>query len=225
MIKVIYVIIFIVAGIIGGNGAVYVFNRLPAKWLSDYGEEPKEDVLQRQRINSTPWKALFSCILVLTGVYLSTIDPLYAAAAVIVAFLLILISIADAKYMIVPDEICIALAVCACGFVRYHGEPLDIMWGGLAGAGIMLLIAYIGKLVYKRDAMGMGDVKLMCAVGLMVGLRGVIYVFIGASVFSAMAFGILLLRKRIKKDDYQPMGPYIACACLVYILVFWPLQW
>ena len=225
MVKILIIAAFVIVGILGGNGAVYVFNHLPAKWLCDYGEVPAEDKLQRQRINSTPWKVLFSCLLVLIGVYLSTIDPLYAAAVVITTFLLILISIADAKYMIVPDEIVIALGICACGFVAYHKAPLDILWGGLAGAGIMLLIAFIGKLIYKQEAMGMGDVKLMAAIGLIVGLRGAIYTFIAGSIFSAMGLTILLLRKRIKKDDYQPMGPYIACGYLVYVLVFWPMQW
>ena len=128
MVKVVIIAVYVVVGIVLGNGSVYVFNHLPAKWLCDYGEIPAEDKLKRQRITSTPWKVIFSCLLVLVGVYLSTIDPLYAAAAVVTAFLLILISISDAKYMIVPDEIVIALGICACGFVRYHDEPLDILF-------------------------------------------------------------------------------------------------
>ena len=48
----------IAAGIIMGCGAVYIFNKIPGKWLCDYGKEPDEELLHptRQRINSVPWK-------------------------------------------------------------------------------------------------------------------------------------------------------------------------
>lgn len=225
MVKIIYVTAAVVLGILGGNGAVYVFNRMPAKWLTDYGEAPKEDLLQRQRLNSTPWKVIFSCLMIATGVYLVYIDPLYALGADITVFLLILVSVADAKYMIVPDEVCIALALCSAGFVKFHDKPVDILFGGLAGAGIMLAIAFIGKLIYKRETMGMGDVKLMAAVGLIAGLRGTVIIYIAASILAAMAYALLLARRRIKSTDVQPFGPYIGCGYLIYLLVLWPLQW
>ncbi len=225
MINVLWLALAVILGILGGNGAVYVFNKMPAKWLSDYGESPGEDLLQRQRINSTPWKVLFSCLLVLAGAYLALKDPLYALAVMITFFLLILISIADAKYMIVPDQLCIALALCAAGFVPYHDKPADILFGGLAGAGIMFLTALAGRLVYKRETLGMGDVKLMAAAGLILGFRGIIFCMIGASLLAAAAFAVMLAGKRIKAGDVQPLGPYIACAYAVYVLVFWPGQW
>jgi hypothetical protein len=34
----------IVLGVILGSGAVYVFNRIPAAWLTDYGEEPSDEL-------------------------------------------------------------------------------------------------------------------------------------------------------------------------------------
>ncbi len=48
MFKIIWIGAFTVLGVLLGNGAVYVFNRLPASWLCDYGEVPKEDLLMRQ---------------------------------------------------------------------------------------------------------------------------------------------------------------------------------
>lgn len=32
----------VLAGILMGNGAVYLFNHMPAKWFTDYGEKPCE---------------------------------------------------------------------------------------------------------------------------------------------------------------------------------------
>ena len=35
----------IAAGILLGNGAVYFFNKMPGKWLCDYGHEPYEELM------------------------------------------------------------------------------------------------------------------------------------------------------------------------------------
>ncbi|MDR0425496.1 MAG: hypothetical protein LBH39_08635, partial [Clostridiales Family XIII bacterium] len=48
-------------GVLAGYGAVYVFNRIPAKWLCDYGEEP-EDRHMPPRIGKYPWGPLFSLV-------------------------------------------------------------------------------------------------------------------------------------------------------------------
>ena len=74
----------IAVGTIAGNGAVYFFNRIPARWLCDYGQEPDEELLHptRQRVRSTPWKYVFSGLFIAIGIYLAIDSPLYALAAV-----------------------------------------------------------------------------------------------------------------------------------------------
>lgn len=219
MAKIIWILVFIIIGILGGNGAVYAFNKLPASWLCDYGEKPKEDLLMRQRINSTPWKVLFSCFLVAAGVFLAGDDPIYAAACVCLFWILILISIADAKYMIVPDQLCFLCVFTALGFHNYRDNPLDMFYGALAGGGIMLLIALVSKLISHRETLGGGDIKLMTCLGFVLGFRGTVICLIGTSILSAMAFLILMAWKKIKLKDYQPLAPYISASVAIYLLV------
>ena len=218
--QIIGVIVAMILGIIGGNGAVYAFNHIPAQWLCDYGEVPKEDKLQRQRINSRPWKALFSVLMVAGGVKLAADDFLFAMPVMAAMWLLIIISIADAKYMIIPDQAVIALAVCSVGFVNYHSNPLDMLYGVLCGGGVMLLMA---RLISGKEAMGFGDVKLMAALGFITGLKGIITVIIGMSVISAMAFTVLIAMKKIKRTASKPLGPYISAAAVIYMLVIWQI--
>lgn len=225
MLRIIWILIYAAAGVLFGCGAVFVFNRLPASWLCDYGEVPKEDLLQRQRINSTPWKGLFSCFFVAAGAYLAYIDPLYAAAGIVLFWFLILIAVADAKYMIVPDQLCFMVAICSLGFINYHHKPVEMFYGALIGGGVMLLVALAGKLISKKDVLGMGDVKLMGALGFALGNDGIIAVIIGSSVLSAMAFSLMILWKKTGLKDSKPLGPYIAAAAAIYILVIWPIQW
>ncbi len=223
ILQIVSMTVALILGIIGGNGAVYVFNHIPAQWLCDYGEVPKEDKLRRQRINSRPWKALFSVLMVTGGVKLAAEDLLFALPVMAVMWLLIIISIADAKYMIIPDQAVIALAVCAVGFVNYHDNPLDMLYGALCGGGVMLLMALLGRLISGKEAMGFGDVKLMAALGFITGLRGIIAVIIGMSVISAMAFTVLIALKKIKRTDSRPLGPYISAAAVIYMLVIWQI--
>ena len=217
------VILAVVLGVLGGNGAVYAFNHMPAQWLCDYGEVPEEDKLQRQRINSRPWKALFSVLLVVGGVRLAAEDIFFALPVMAAIWLLIIISIADAKYMIIPDQAVIALAVCSVGFVNYHSNPLDMLYGALCGGGVMLLMALCGRLISGKEAMGFGDVKLMVALGFIAGFRGIVIIIIGMSVISAMAFLVLIAMKKIKRTDSRPLGPYISAAAAIYMLVIWQI--
>lgn len=223
MMQITGVIIALVLGVIGGNGAVYAFNHMPAQWLCDYGEVPEEDKLQRQRINSRPWKALFSVLMVAGGVKLAADDFLFALPVMAVMWLLIIISIADAKYMIIPDQAVITLAVCAVGFVNYHSNPIDMLYGALCGGGVMLLMAILGRLISGKEAMGFGDVKLMAALGFITGLKGIIVITIGMSVISAMAFAVLIAVKKVKRTDSKPLGPYISAAAVIYMLVIWQI--
>ena len=223
MMQITGVIIALVLGVIGGNGAVYAFNHMPAQWLCDYGEVPEEDKLQRQRINSRPWKALFSVLMVAGGVKLAADDFLFALPVMAVMWLLIIISIADAKYMIIPDQAVITLAVCAVGFVNYHSNPIDMLYGALCGGGVMLLMAILGRLISGKEAMGFGDVKLMAALGFITGLKGIIVIAIGMSVISAMAFAVLIAVKKVKRTDSKPLGPYISAAAVIYMLVIWQI--
>ena len=44
----------VLAGIFAGNGAVYFFNKMPAAWLTDYGEKPSEELLDPYTTCSLP---------------------------------------------------------------------------------------------------------------------------------------------------------------------------
>ena len=87
-------------GVLLGNSAVWFFNRIPGKWLTDYDEEPSEELLHptQQRIKSTPWKYVFTGFFICCGIYLGLKDPGYAFPALAALWLLLEMSIADQKY-------------------------------------------------------------------------------------------------------------------------------
>ena len=212
----------IAAGILLGNSAVYFFNKMPGKWLCDYGQEPDEELMHptHQRVKSTPWKYVFSGLFIAAGIKMGLENPLYALPALAALWLLLEMSIADIKYMIVPDQLIMLLVITGLGFIPHHAfGVMDYLVGAAIGFGIMVLIAVIGRLVYKKAAVGGADIKLFGALGLCLGTDGIIAVFILSTFLSAGHFLWLLIRRKIRLSGERPMVPYIAAAATIYLVI------
>ena len=210
------------AGVVLGNGAVYFFNRMPGKWLCDYDEEPSQELLHPtcQRVKSTPWKYVFTGFFVVIGITLGLQNPLYAFPALIAIWLLLEMSIADIKYMIVPDQLIMLLVLTGLGFIRHHAfGVMDCLLGAAVGFGVLLIIALISKIFYKEPAVGGADIKLFAALGLALGTDGIIAVFVISTFLSAGHFIWMMVRKGAKLTDERPMVPYIAAAATIYLVI------
>ena len=217
------VIIAVIIGILEGNGAVYFFNKMPGTWLCDYGETPSDELLNptTQRIKSSPWKYLFSMGFVILNIKLVMDDWQYAIAASAVLLILLELSLADKKYSIVPDQLVILLCITAIGFIPFHGSWKAQLFGGLIGFGLMTAIALVGKFAYKRESIGGGDIKLFFALGLISGIKGILFIFAATALISAACFAYLLSKKRVKITDSLPMVPYISVAAALYLGFLW----
>ena len=213
----------VVAGVLAGNGAVYFFNKMPGTWLVDYGEEPDEELLHptMQRVKSTPWKYLFTGFFIVIGIKMAMEDPMFAVPAIAAIWLLLEMAIADAKYMIVPDQLIMLLVVCGLGFIPHHAlGVMDCLRGALIGFGVMLVIALIGRVAYKKPAVGGADVKLFAALGLCCGTDGVLVIFLLTTFISAGHFIWLMARRGAKLSDERAMVPYIALSATLYLVIF-----
>jgi leader peptidase (prepilin peptidase)/N-methyltransferase len=130
----------------------------------------------------------------------------------IIIVLLFWISLMDIKYMIIPDILNITLAligviiaICSLNFI------VDKVLGILIGFTIFMLIAIF------TNAMGGGDIKLMSALGLIYGLKGVLFITLFSFVIGAIVSIILLSFKIKNKKDKIPFGPFISLAAVLYI--------
>jgi leader peptidase (prepilin peptidase)/N-methyltransferase len=92
--------------------------------------------------------------------------------------------------------------------------------GYLVGGGIVWIVRILGTLAFGREAMGMGDVHLMAAVGAVLGWRDAIVVFFLAP-FLGLGWAVLrmvLARFSGKFDRELPYGPHLAAATLLLVL-------
>jgi len=83
------------------------------------------------------------------------------------------------------------------------------------GGSLIYAMGFIGELIFKKEAMGGGDVKLMAMIGSVIGWKLVILAFFIAPFFGAF-IGIYL--KFVKKIDIIPYGPYLSLATLIAIM-------
>jgi leader peptidase (prepilin peptidase)/N-methyltransferase len=86
-----------------------------------------------------------------------------------------------------------------------------------AGYLIMAALLKLGKFIFKRDALGWGDVKYIAAVAACIGLRGAFFTLLLGSLFGA-AFGlVMIIKKKARGTTALPFGPFLAGATYIWI--------
>ncbi|RNF40937.1 prepilin peptidase [Planococcus salinus] len=136
--------------------------------------------------------------------------------AILFVSLLVIITVSDIAYMLIPDKVLLPFAVVL--LVLRFVIPLDPWWNSLVGAVVGFLILFLIAIVSK-GGMGGGDIKLFFVIGLVVGLSGSLLTLFFASFIGAIA-GIIQLRIRKQgRKTPVPFGPSIAAAAI--IVYFW----
>lgn len=130
----------------------------------------------------------------------------------------------DCKLQIIPNRLNLTIFEVGLLFTFIQGMynqslAIDLLLGGLVGAGIFLIITLIGGLIAGKEAMGFGDVKLMGALGLFFGWISIIEISVMAFLLGAVIIIILLVTKTKKTDEYIPFGPFIVMAAIAVMVI------
>ena len=149
---------------------------------------------------------------------------------------LILISIIDYWQRIIPDELTVVIAllgVAKISTLLYFDKVFSIQqsllqnfallgqfWSGVVinhvlGAVAALLVLGFIVLVTKGKGMGMGDVKLGTALGLLFGWPDILLVIVLAFFVGTLVMLPLLFRKARTLKDAVPFGPFLAGGALL----------
>ncbi len=146
---------------------------------------------------------------------------------------LLALALIDIDHRILPDELTIggmvlgpALAFAAPDF--QHGRSFvralldldagprvlalaDGLVGMAAGAGVLWLIGWLGARAFRREAMGFGDVKMIGAMGAMLGM----WVFLALVVASFVGAIVGVIGMCLGQGRQIPFGPFLAAGMLV----------
>ena len=218
-----YYVLAVVAGVLAGAIITYLFGKFPDKWLQDYGVTPEDpDYTPSKRMRPFPEgliAAVFCAVSYCATVffckeaYIDTFKPMHLAVILLVIPTLALVMMADKLNRIIPDQFTIFIGVCGILSVLadvFEGSVWfspDVKWwipilnkviASLVGAGFIWLIASLSLTFLGREGMGLGDVWLLLATGLVTGCYGLI-VLIYVAIFAALFFAVPMLVRKIKR--------------------------
>ena len=148
-----------------------------------------------------------------------------ATTFIFVGFLVV-ISFIDLEFTIIPDKIVylglsigLLLGISAAVIGKDINLILFRVLGAVAGAGVIILIAVVGSAVFRKEAMGGGDVKLMAMIGIYIGLwPHILITLIAASIFGSIVGVTLILVRKKKMESAIPFGPFLAIGALLSLL-------
>lgn len=161
--------------------------------------------------------------------------------------LMIVGSMIDFDHKLLPDFVTVGGMILGVGFATVKCVLVCVLTGGISvvgcqtllmsvsglifGFGLFGLVRFLGTKAFKREAMGLGDVFLMGAVGALFGPLAVLFVLIFSSLFGSLVGVTLIALAKTKFGKFVeiPYGPYICLAALLWMfygveIVSWYLK-
>ncbi len=202
---------------IAGFGLGLAADRFATRW-PEHDEEhpPGRPVDWRTAVTAIVGAVAFG---LLPGRYAS--DPV--ALVVFGAwFVTLIIGLAtDLDQRLLPDVLTLPVIPVALVYALSGSNPLvgtDLVPALIAAVAIPAVL-FLPSIPFGEGAFGLGDVKLLAGVGLLVGgsraLGGVIF----GLLFSGIVLIVLLAARRIGRRSYVPFGPFFIIGALWAVLV------
>lgn len=156
-----------------------------------------------------PTVELLNCLLYLVGLYKFGIN-LEFVFFVLLSSLLIVLSLIDIKHMILPNILVLIVFILSILYMIFIKKTyMDSLWGFLIGGGFFLLLMLV-----TLGNMGGGDIKLMAALGVWLGLQGTVLTIAFAFIVGAVVSVILMITKKADRKSMLPFGPFICLGSL-----------
>jgi len=161
---------------------------------------------------------LFSIIYFVFGISFTSL------LLMILAFVFIIIFFIDLKHYIIPNILTFPLMIL--GFVKSFDPNLNSLFpnylnsliGGIFGYGIIWSIIFFYKQIRNKEGMGLGDAKLLAAIGFWFGWISIPFVIFSSSIVALILVIPSLLNKSRKFSSQIPFGPFIIIGCILYII-------
>lgn len=101
--------------------------------------------------------------------------------------------------------------------VRLSPSALEIADEKLNPDDVPCMECVSAEIVLPREAMGLGDVKFMGAIGAFIGWTGTFFSLAVSSLIGATIGVVLILARKREWSSRMPYGPYIALAAAIWI--------
>ncbi len=145
---------------------------------------------------------------------------------ILITFFVIIYFI-DFHHFIIPNELTFPLMFI--GFIKSFDPNIynyifpnyiNSLIGGIVGYLIIWTIIFLYKKIKNKEGMGLGDAKLLSAIGFWFGWISIPFILFFSS-FIALSFAIPSLIKKSKTMSSKiPFGPYLIIGCVLYLVMF-----
>lgn len=167
---------------------------------------------------------MYPLIELITGCVVLYLFAVYGLSMVFfrdVAFACILLVafVIDMRHMIIPDKLTISGGIIALIFSLFFGVygVVNAFGGAIVGIFILLIMALMGRIMFKRESMGLGDFKLAIVTGFFLGPIWNLIALVAAILFGGI-FGIISLSAgKTRRGEEIPFGPFIAAGCFMVL--------
>ena len=145
-------------------------------------------------------------------------DPIWMAFWCVFSVLALAMAVIDFEHYILPDTLNALFAAVGLGFACFQGRGLLSVLAALICAAVFLLIRQVGTWIYKKEAMGLGDIKLALGMGAWVGLDILVFVMYDSFIVALLIAGILYVAGGFKKISMLPFGPAMLVSIGLHLL-------
>jgi leader peptidase (prepilin peptidase) / N-methyltransferase len=133
----------------------------------------------------------------------------------------------DLDHYIIPDRF--TLGGCVAGFIACTIHPAlmgqktaihGFSWSlasAVIGALVLLAVAWIGTLLFKKEAMGMGDVKFIAAICSFLGASSIAWILPLSSLIGSVLGLTLIFWQRGAWGTRIPFGPFLGLAAILWL--------
>ncbi len=141
--------------------------------------------------------------------------------------ILVLIPVAtiDQEFHVIPDSFLLAglIPVAGLWITTARSDIIGHIIGGGALSLGLLAISVIGRWIYKQDVMGLGDVKFVGWMGLILGWKiGIVALGLGF-LLATVVFLILMVLGKVRFKQQVPFGPFLVGGMYLGMLIGRPL--
>ena len=141
----------------------------------------------------------------------------------IIYLILLIIFFIDLKHYIIPDSLNFSLILIGIiknfttqDLLKFNYNLPDSLFGGALGYLMIWLIIFIYKQIRNKEAMGLGDAKLLSAFGFLLGFQSVLpIVFIASLTGLIYVLPFLIINKK-NLQNIIPFGPFIIISGIIY---------
>jgi leader peptidase (prepilin peptidase)/N-methyltransferase len=130
--------------------------------------------------------------------------------------LLLAISLIDARHYLIPDALSLGGLGAGLALALLPGPPslLTSVLGAGLGFAVLLAVGLLGEWIFKKPAMGGGDVKMMAMVGAFIGPAGaMLTIFVGA-----LAGTLVFAPVSLKTKKEVPFGVFLGLGAAIAFL-------